>query len=479
MNRLLFTVALAIAATGSALASTAHLLILHTNDLHDHVRPGYGGHGGLPYVAGYINQVRAGRKDVLVLDAGDDTEKGDMVAYKSGESLMFELMRRIGYDAVTPGNHDEDAGRDGLRRYEKILGQPLLNLNLLRADGTPEFTPSRIVEVGGVRVGIIGLIVPRKEHCLNFEESGRALAREAVRLKRDAQLVIALCHEGSRNCAAWAKLAPAVDVFVSGHTHEALVKPGVAPETGAVIVQAGYYAEWVGRLELDVDLDAKKVIHSSGLLVPMRHDSVPVDQAMVELVRARERELCPEATEIVSQSAAAIPMNGVAVLAADALRRSAGVDIGFCHPGQIIRAPLPAGPIDINALFLTGGQRGDATVLAELSGAEIAAYLTALGGPPDRDQTVWSGFGAPGELQPEHRYRIVMPELEWTTRFLREAKRAVERKTAAPLGQREFSARPSAVTFIGAMTARAKELTAAKMTLSDEAARLTAEIGAR
>src|SRR6185369_3737800 len=107
----------------------------------------------------------------------------DLVAFKSGETLVYELMRHVGYDTVTPGNHDEDAGRDGLRRYEQVLGQRFLNLNLLRADGTPEFTPSRVVTIGGLRIGIIGLIVPRKEHCLNFEESGRALAREAERLK--------------------------------------------------------------------------------------------------------------------------------------------------------------------------------------------------------------------------------------------------------------------------------------------------------
>ena len=454
-------------------AETARLLILHTNDLHDHVRAGNGGHGGLPYVAGYIKQVRAERHDVLVLDAGDNTEKGDLVAFKSGETLIYELMHRIGYDAVTPGNHDEDAGRDGLHRYEKVLGQPFLNLNLLRADGTAEFTPSRIVEVGSLHVGIIGLIVPRKENCLNFEQSGRALAREAERLKRESDLVIALCHEGARNCAAWSKLAPAVDVFVSGHSHETLVKPGLAPETNALIVQAGSYAEWVGRLELEIDLVAKKIVRSTGVLVPMRHDSVPVDAEMLALVGVRERSLCPEATEVVAQNPALIDPPGVAALAADALRRAAGTDIGFCHPGQIIRAPLPAGPLDVNALFLTGGQRGEATVVTELSGAEISAYIAALAADP-KDQSAWSGFGAASELKLALRYRVILPELEWTTRFLREVRRATEGKPGGQLAGREFSAKPSRVTFISAMTARAKELTTAKVTLPDELARILA-----
>jgi 2',3'-cyclic-nucleotide 2'-phosphodiesterase (5'-nucleotidase family) len=473
LRRILQVACLGIVTGALAEAATARVVILHTNDLHDHVRPGSGGVGGLPYVSGYIRQVRAENKHVLVLDAGDATEKGDMVAHKSRGELTWELLRRIGYDAITPGNHDEDAGREGLRRYEKILGQPFLNLNLLRADGTPEFLPSRVVEVGGLRVGLIGLITPRAEHCLNLEESGRALGREAARLKREAHLVIAVCHQGSRHCATWAALAPAVDIFVSGHTHEALAKPGVAPASNALIVQAGYYAEWVGRLDVEVDLEAKKIVHSSGGLVPMRHDRVPVDQAMLDLVRRREGQLCPEAAKVVAQSSVTLDIAAVASLGADALRRAAGTEIGFCHPGQILRAPLAAGTIDVNALFLTGGQRGEATVVCEMSGAEIAAYVTSLTADP-KDVTVWSGFDRTSSLEPARSYRVIMPELEWTSRLLREVRRATERGTGGPLTRRMFTAKRSHVTYVDAMTARAKELTANGETLAGEAARLTA-----
>jgi hypothetical protein len=70
-----------------------------------------------------------------------------------------------------------------LRRYAAVLGQRLLSLNLLEAEGTPAFEPSRVINVNGVKVGFIGLIVPRQDHCLNFADSGRALARESRRLR--------------------------------------------------------------------------------------------------------------------------------------------------------------------------------------------------------------------------------------------------------------------------------------------------------
>jgi 5'-nucleotidase len=467
----------------TALAETASLVILHTNDLHDHVRPGYGGTGGLPYVAGYIESVRAGRSDVLVLDAGDVREKGDLVAFRSEGRVTYQAMKRIGYDAVTIGNHDHDAGLAGLRRYEEFLGQPLLNLNLLKPDGTPAFTASRIINVGGVKVGIIGMIVPRPPgESLDFESSGRALDQEARRLGADTHLVVALCHIGVKDCTRWSKLAPSVAVFVSGHTHEVVPRPVIVPETGAIIVQAGSYAEWVGRLELTIDLAAKKIVEQHGELVRMSHDTIPADAALLADVRREERALCPEASEVVAHTRAPIQL-GMAWLAAAALREAAGTEIGFCHPGQTLRSPLPAGEVDVNALFLTGGQDGNVTVRTELTGAEITAYVRSLTRQLN-DQTAWAGFVATRDpapdggtmintnLQPDRRYSVIMPEREWTTRLQREVARLQEKNLKNPLTARPFESTPSPVTFIGAVTTYVKRLTAARADLETAVERL-------
>jgi len=140
------------------------------------------------------------------------------------------------------------------------------------------------------------------------------------------------------------------------------------------------------------------------------------------------------------------------------VRRQAGTDLGFCHPGHIIRNPLPAGPVDVNALFLTGGQRGHAVVRAALSGAEVAAYLNSLAGPPP-DQTAWAGLVATEEttsagsgrlvtdLDPARTYAVVMPELEWSKRFLR----AASPQKTGPLAGRQFSATPVEATFTEAL----------------------------
>ncbi|MBL9214264.1 MAG: bifunctional metallophosphatase/5'-nucleotidase [Opitutaceae bacterium] len=470
----------------AAQAATARLLILHTNDLHDHVRSGYNGVGGLPYVSGYVAQVRAGRDDVLLLDAGDVTEKGDLVAFRTNYEMTYEAMRRIGYDGVTIGNHDyDDVGEEGVRRYEKVLGQPLLCINILKADGTPQFLPSRIVERGGLKIGIIGAIVPRKERCLDVEATGRAIAAEAERLDREAHVVVVVCHEGVKNCERWSQLAPAVDVFVSGHTHQALARPVVVAGTGARIVQAGSYARTVGRLELQVDPVTEEIVAAQGELVPMRHDTVPVDEAMLAWVRAREQELCPEAGEFVIHNPADLDGFAVARLGAEAYRRAAGTELGFCTRFQVIREILPAGDLDVNALFLAGGQRGHETVRTELTGAEITAYLNALA-RQNGERTEWAGFRVRGEpdpaggervvtdLDPARRYRVLMARIEWETRFQRVVARTVEKKLGGPLAAREFTATPTEVTFTGAMRAYLGELAASGVSLPARAAELAA-----
>lgn len=449
-------------------SESARLLILHTNDLHDHVRAGSNGLGGLPYVAGYVHQVRAERGDVILVDAGDVTEKGDLVAFCTHGEMTFEAMRRIGYDGVTIGNHDiDDIPREQVRRYEKMLGQPLLNLNVVLPDGRPEFTPSRIVERGGVKVGLIGMIVPRKpeEGGLDFAASGRALSEEARRLlDQGAELLIAVCHESVPKCAEWSRVAPEINVFVSGHSHQALAKPVVVAETGAIIVQAGSYARWVGRLEVEFDRAKRRVMNHTGELVPMRHDAVTPDAAMLAWVQEREQALAPDAATFVFDNPKEIDGFTVGRLGADALRVASGADVAFCHPYQVIRNVLPAGRIDVNALFKTGGHRAYHNIEVELTGTEILAYMNAML-LVQREPPEWAGFRAalrpaPGggeryvaELDPARRYRVLMPKLEWETRFLRLADNLRRKEPQHPLALARPEVRPSAVTFTDALHA--------------------------
>lgn len=471
-------------------AGTERLVILHTNDIHDHVRASPAG-GGLPYVSSYVKQVREKEPAVLLLDAGDVGEKGDYVGMKTRGAITWEAMGQIGYDGVVVGNHDFDPlSIEELRLRERLLGEPILCLNILGRDGNPLFKASRIFEVGELKVGVIGMIVPRKPELggLNLLESGNALQREAKRLRPLVSLVVALCHDSVEVCAEWSRMAPEVSVFISGHSHDVLRKPYVVQETGGLIVQAGYNVEWVGRLELEIDRESGEIMTYDGRVVPMEPGIVQPDEAMVDWVRKRESALAPEATEWVFDNPSPIGKLGVAQLAAESLRVAAGADIGFCHPDAVIRSDLPTGSVDFNTLFLTGGFYGHTTVVAELSGIEIEAYIHALSAW-EREQPVVSGFRVIREtthrgavirhtdLDPSKTYRVAMPEVEWERRILRMIGKAIAAFPDNPLAAREFNASVVEPTFTRSMISYIRQVIKEGDTVADKIEQLAAGSG--
>jgi 2',3'-cyclic-nucleotide 2'-phosphodiesterase (5'-nucleotidase family) len=417
-------------AAATAWPEPRSLLILHTNDLHDHVRADYDGSGGLAYVSGYIKSEKASRNDVLVLDAGDVMEKGDLVAYRAKSTILYEAISKIGYDAIAPGNHDDSYGDAHLVHCASLAPDTaMLAINLTDADGNLRFAPSKVFERNGLKVGVIGVFKPRDEDSLDLSATIAAISEEARRLEASTHLIVVVAHLGPKVCKAISEAAPEVDIFVSGHTHQALQRPLIAKATGALIVQAGSNAEYVGRLELSVDDVSGEILDVSGSLVPMDHKSTPHDGAMQVWFAERERELSPDADRVIVKLAETLGYMELAYLGAEGIRLTAEADIAFCHVSQIIRATLPPGVVDVNAIFRTGGQRGYDVIGAELTGREIEAYIEGLANS-GWGNTQWSGFRGrfvregrrkkfSSNLDPDQMYRIAMPLREWDTRLMR------------------------------------------------------------
>jgi len=406
-------------------AETRSVLILHTNDLHARIRPGHENTGGMPYVSGYIHQVRGQRNDVLVLDAGDVTEKGDMLSYMTHNSVMYEAMNEAGYDAAVPGNHDM---RDplylglGMKAAPKVS---FLCLNCIQKEGMPRLEPSKTFTVNGVRVAIVGLTVKSgddSDTTLNDKECLERLAKEMNRLVPLSDVQVILCHLGSKACLKIAKTVPEVDLFVSGHTHELLNKP-VRTDSGALIVQTGEYANHVGRIDLKVDVASHKVEQADVSIVDMDQTAVPCDKKLLALIEEREKAACPEARRVVARCDEDTPGTVLGPLAAEALQRSAKTDVSLFNAPYVFRAGLPKGDVNIGDIFLAGGFRGYKIVTTTLTGKEIEAYLTPASGKNTTGES-WHGFDAKIErangqwkvtssLDPEKTYSVVIAALEW------------------------------------------------------------------
>jgi 2',3'-cyclic-nucleotide 2'-phosphodiesterase (5'-nucleotidase family) len=446
--RLLLLALLALGLLGApetAQAGTRTVLILHTNDIHDHVRPGYRGQGGLPYIASYVRSVRAERDDVLLLDAGDVREKGDWVAHLTRGRLIFEAMGKIGYDAVAPGNHDIKDGMEHLDQCEAWLGQPFLCANILTADGSPRYRPSRVFEVNGVRMGVIGLTRADKGEAIpKLDFSKRVLAEESARLKDATDVLVGLVHEGGADALELAKAAPEIDVFITGHTHQTMHEPRVCEDTGAILVQSGSEAYYVGRLELTVDTARGEIIGHKGELIAMDHETIAPDPEIMAMVTGAEAKHCSEAPVVIARSERAVAMHEVAQLVAEALREALDADIALAMTDKVIRNTLPKGAIDNNAVFRALAPWALQTMTIELTGEELLAYLAAHAGT--RDGPHWSGASltfardterayqpATTDIEPGRVYRVALTESEWerTLRgFLEDTERAGQKPSS-------------------------------------------------
>ena len=114
------------------LAQTERIVILHTNDTHSQMEPfaathkTYGGLGGVMRRMAIIDSIRNAEPNVLLVDAGDAIQGTPYFNLFKGDA-EFEAMNAMRYDIRTIGNHEFDAGNEGLLKLLEPLKIPVLS----------------------------------------------------------------------------------------------------------------------------------------------------------------------------------------------------------------------------------------------------------------------------------------------------------------------------------------------------------------
>ncbi len=225
-----------------------NLTILHTNDLHGKLRP-----DGVER----IRLARESASECLLLDAGDAVTSGN-IYYRPGGEPALALMSEAGYDAMAMGNREFHFLRPGLHSKVRLARFPVLCANIRGADDDigPSIRRSMTVERGGFRVAIFGLtvaMITRKMLASRvspywFEDPVDAAMEIVPSLRAEADVVIAVTHIGAKSDETLAQAVPGIDLIVGGHTHSVLAEP--IRIGGASIVQAGWFAHCLGKVEI-------------------------------------------------------------------------------------------------------------------------------------------------------------------------------------------------------------------------------------
>lgn len=244
------------------------ITLLHTNDTHSHLEPmasgPMAGRGGIARRAAMVKRFRSLGGNLLLLDAGD-VFQGTPYFNRFRGALDYRLMSMAGYDAGTLGNHDFDAGIEGLLAALDEAAFPVLNCNftwkgaaLLEQRIHPWLVkdlPSLRVGITGVGVEFQGLVFSGNHKGVGWTDPIAPLKAVVKRLRttEKVDMVVVLSHLGldQRGGAIddlnLARLVPGIDVIIGGHTHTFMEAPARVEETH--IFQVGYAGVNLGRMD--------------------------------------------------------------------------------------------------------------------------------------------------------------------------------------------------------------------------------------
>lgn len=227
------------------------LTILYTNDLHLRF-------ARLDSIRSMIEQERASGEPILLVDGGDGWQDfRTPLAAVWGADEMVQWMNEVGYDAMAIGNHELYWGSDRLAELAERASFSILCANLKAAPGFARpFVSSVVRSVSGIRIFLVGVVtsfhVPYPDFpWLRYVAPVKAIQAEIAAIAEPVDLIVVVGHIPVAQAAGIVREIPAIDVFVTGHSHEETHEPVLVGES--LVVQSGRFAERLGRLVIDID----------------------------------------------------------------------------------------------------------------------------------------------------------------------------------------------------------------------------------
>ncbi len=249
----------------------------------------YGRMGGLDRIATLVGAIRGerGPERVLLLDGGD-TWQGSWGALQTRGGDMAACMALLRPDAMT-GHFEFTLGQDRVKELAASQTFPFLAGNITDEWKEPVFEAWKIVERGGIRIGIVGQAFPYTpvanpgwlvpDWTFGLQEE---LVRGHVRAARaaGAEIVVLLSHNGYDTDRKMATRVEGIDILLSGHTHDAMPRPEVVG--GTVLVASGCYGKFLSRI--DIDVKAGRLAGWRHRLIPVFSDAIEPDPAMAAAI---------------------------------------------------------------------------------------------------------------------------------------------------------------------------------------------------
>lgn len=408
------------AADPCAGVSSQTVTLVHMTDMHARYQPGHDGVSPYARLRGYFNSVLEQDPNALLLDGGDDHEKGSLADFLSRGMATNEVTRAMRFDVRVLGNHDFAWGEAGARDYMRDPSGPVLASNLVPVRRSTEPAPAFFVvrQAGCVRVGFFGLLTmpwngadepyPGDYPGFRADHDYINVARRVLEAAAgQADIVVMLSHLGNADDLRLAQNVGGIDLVLGGHTHEWSTSANRRGK--AVFAESGAYADFVTRESLTYDLKTRKVIAIGHELLRLNKDMRP-DRNVQRTVKDVLRRYAPEAGLRVSCALQAATPQSAAAAAARAVLGLGGVDAAAAD-SKLVWQPWKKGPLtpqDFIDAFAVERQPPDTPGISafysvSVSGAELAAVAARA----DGKRWAYAGPGAPDR---NRRYVLALPK---------------------------------------------------------------------
>lgn len=369
--------------------ATTTIQIIHTNDIHGYYTKTDRGVIGFAQLKTLVDSVGAD----LVLDAGD-TYHGQAFATVEQGLGIAELMKSVGYDAMTPGNHDWSYGANRLKELEAVQGFPVLAANVTDDSENAYFdTPYLVKTVTAddgtqLKVGVVGVIddefynstATENVSGLSFKEEAETASKIASTLKNQEKcdIVIALTHNA--NCESFVNNLSNVDTVIAGHQH-ILIDTAYQDKDGknVPVVESGYYFYDIGTLSLTYDSTSKTISkateknYTSTEMAGFAEDTAVA--AQIKTIEVREASTLSKVIGTSSKDYAysweeiRVAEQEIGRIVTAAYIDRTGADVAFENAGGI-RGGIKKGDITYKDL-ISISPYGNTIVTKELSGKQI------------------------------------------------------------------------------------------------------------
>ncbi len=299
----------------TAAAKEENLRLLAFNDFHGHLEKGTNSlflpssptststvrvaTGGADFLAGKLNELRAGNTNTLVISSGDAIGGSPLASAFFRDEPTIELMNLMKVDINVVGNHEFDKGLAELRRIiaggcSTDTSDPNLSscansarsyagakfnflaANVVGADGKPILSPYVIKTVGTQKVAFIGvvtrttptIVTPAGVAGLSFLDEAITINKYVTELKGlGIKAIVAVVHEGGQTDSTWNdgtcanargeiftiadKLDKEVDIVLSGHTHQGYN----CVRNGMRVMQSFSFGRGIAQMDMKINVD--------------------------------------------------------------------------------------------------------------------------------------------------------------------------------------------------------------------------------